>query len=594
MTESKALVDKLWSYCNVLRDDGLSYGDYIEQLTYLLFLKMSDEQHQLGLPRVVPAGLDWPSLLTLDGEALEAHYIRILKELGTTEDMLGVIFGKAQNRIQDSSKLQRLIHDLIDGETWMGIDVDVKGDAYEGLLERNASDTRSGAGQYFTPRALISAMVDVMQPSPSTRICDPACGTGGFFLAAYHYITSHNPQLDRTQRQHLRSGAFTGWEIVENTARLCAMNLLLHGIETPESDSPIHVDDALRQDPGERFDMVLANPPFGRNSSITIVTEARKRDKQTVSTVVRDDFWASTSNKQLNFIQHIHTLLTTGGQCAVVVPDNVLFEGGAGETIRRKLLEECNVHTLLRLPTGIFYAQGIKANVLFFERKPESDKPQTKELWVYDLRTNRRFTLRQYPLSRSDLDDFVDRYRPGALAERKETKNFKRFTYDQLIARDKASWDIFWLQDESLDDNDNLPAPGVIAAEIVEDLRAALGEFEALADSLPAELREPTVAPGPSVGMTNNETFDPDQDALPVESSLDSKPIYQPATLLEGEIVELLHESGPLTVGRLRESVSSNPPISDFQAALAALVRAGLLVEERGSRDVVIRLSNAP
>ena len=485
VTDSKALVDKLWNYCNVLRDDGLSYGDYVEQLTYLLFLKMSEEQRQLGLPNIVPEGLDWPSLLKLSGEALEAHYILILNELGTTDDMLGVIFRKAQNRIQDPAKLQRLIHDLINGETWMGLDVDIKGDAYEGLLERNAADTKSGAGQYFTPRALISAMVDVMQPTPDMRICDPACGTGGFFLAAYDYIIKHNPHLDRAQKQHLRSGAFTGWEIVENTARLCAMNMLLHGIETPESDSPIRLDDALRDDPGERFDLVLANPPFGKKSSVTIVNAEGKADKQNM-TVVRDDFWASTSNKQLNFVQHMRTLLKIGGQCAVVVPDNVLFEGGAGETIRRKLLHECNVHTLLRLPTGIFYAQGVKANVLFFERKPGSETPWTKDLWIYDLRTNQHFTLKQNPLTRADLDDFVACYRPGAIGQREETERFKRFSYDELIARDKASLDIFWLHDESLEDTDNLPAPGVIAAEIVEDLRSALEEFEALAESLAA------------------------------------------------------------------------------------------------------------
>jgi type I restriction enzyme M protein len=486
VTNSKVLVEKLWNYCNVLRDDGLSYGDYVEQLTYLLFLKMAEEQRQLGLPRIVPDGLDWPSLLKLSGEALEAHYIHILNGLGHNGDMLGVIFRKAQNRIQDPAKLQRLVHDLIDGETWMALDADVKGDAYEGLLERNAADTKSGAGQYFTPRALISAMVDVMKPTPDMRICDPACGTGGFFLAAYDYIVKHNPHLDRAQKQHLRSGAFTGWEIVDNTARLCAMNMLLHGIESPESDSPVHVDDALRDDPGQRFDMVLTNPPFGKKSSVTIINAEGKADRQSL-TVVREDFWASTSNKQLNFLQHVHTLLKVGGQCAIVVPDNVLFEGGAGETVRRKLLHECNVHTLLRLPTGIFYAQGVKANVLFFERKPGSATPWTKDLWIYDLRTNQHFTLKQNTLTREALDDFVASYHVSDITRREETDHFKQFTYADLIARDKASLDIFWLRDESLEDTEDLPAPEVIAAEIVEDLRAALEEFEALAESLAAK-----------------------------------------------------------------------------------------------------------
>jgi type I restriction enzyme M protein len=281
----------------------------------------------------------------------------------------------------------------------------------------------------------------------------------------------------------LRSGLFTGWEIVDNTARLCAMNMLLHGIESPESDSPVHVDDALRADPGIRFDMVLTNPPFGKKSSVTIINAEGKAEKQSL-TVVRDDFWASTSNKQLNFVQHVKTLLKIDGRAAVVVPDNVLFEGGAGETIRRKLLAECDVHTLLRLPTGIFYAQGVKANVLFFDRKAGSDQVQTRDLWIYDLRTNVHFTLKTNPLTRGDLDGFVDCYKPGARGERVESERFHRFTYDELVARDKASLDIFWLRDESLEDTDSLPAPGVIAAEIVEDLTAALEEFTALAESL--------------------------------------------------------------------------------------------------------------
>ncbi len=483
MSDIKAIVAKLWNYCNILRDDGLSYGDYVEQLTYLLFLKMADEQYRYGLDRIVPEGYDWPSLLDLKAEKLEAHYIAILNTLGKGDDMLGVVFRKAQNRIQDPAKLERLIKDLIGNEEWMSLQADVKGDAYEGLLEKNAADTKSGAGQYFTPRALIAAIVDVMQPGPDMRISDPACGTGGFFLAAHDYILRTNPNLDPDQKRHLRSGLFTGWEIVDNTARLCAMNLLLHGIETPDSDSPVHVDDALRADPGQRFDMVLTNPPFGKKSSVTIVSSEGKAEKQSL-TVVRDDFWASTSNKQLNFVQHVKTLLKVEGSAAVVVPDNVLFEGGAGETIRRRLLHECNVHTLLRLPTGIFYAQGVKANVLFFERKPGSDVPWTKALWIYDLRTNKHFTLKTNTLTRADLDDFVRCYQPGGRENRTESEQFRRFEYEELVARDKASLDIFWLRDDSLEDTDNLPTPGAIAAEIVEDLEAALAEFTELAESL--------------------------------------------------------------------------------------------------------------
>jgi type I restriction enzyme M protein len=479
MSTQNGLVQRLWSYCNILRDDGLSYGDYLEQLTYLLFLKMADEQTKppFSRPAIVPEGLDWPSLLARDGDELEVHYRHVLTELGRGSGMLGVIFRKAQNRIQDPAKLRRLVVDLIDRESWLTLDADVKGDAYEGLLEKNAEDVKSGAGQYFTPRPLIRAIVEVMRPEPGQRVCDPACGTGGFLLAAYESIAGSG-LLDPDQKRFLRYEALRGWEIVDNTARLCVMNLLLHGIGSEEADSPIVVDDALKADPGERFDMVLTNPPFGRKSSMTFVSEEGEVAREDL-VVVRDDFWASTSNKQLNFVQHVKTLLAINGRAAVVVPDNVLFEGGAGETVRRRLLEECDVHTLLRLPTGVFYAQGVKANVLFFDRKPASETPWTRALWVYDLRTNQHFTLKQNPLRHEHLADFV-----AAFAAREESERFKRFTYEELLSRDKVSLDLVWLRDESLEDLENLPPPDVIAQEIVEDLEAALAEFSAVAESL--------------------------------------------------------------------------------------------------------------
>ena len=470
-SEPKAMVQKLWDFCDVLRDDGLSYGDYLEQLTYLLFLKMADEQEELLGERVVPVGLDWQTLLNRSGKQLEEQYNKTLAELGSYDDMLGVVFRKARNRIQNPAKLEQLIKEFIDQHEWMSYDADLKGDAYEGLIEKTAQEGARGAGQYFTPRALISAIVDVMLPEPGDRVCDPACGTGGFFLGAYESIVERFPHLTPDQAAHLRSGAFTGWEIADLPARLCAMNLLLHGIESPGSDSPINVDDALRDDPGERFDMVLTNPPFGKSSS---------------DSYEREDFWATTKNKQLNFVQHVVSLLKIGGTAAVVVPDNVLFEAGAGETIRRRLLHDCDVHTLLRLPTGIFYAQGVKANVLFFRRREGSEQAWTKELWVYDLRTNKHFTLKQNPLARADLDDFVACYNSANRHQRQETERFKRYTYDELLARDKVSLDFFWLRDESLEDIDNLPAPAVLAAEIAEDLQSALTEIQALADSLSA------------------------------------------------------------------------------------------------------------
>jgi type I restriction enzyme M protein len=484
VTEGLGLVQKLWNYCNVLRDDGLSYGDYIEQLTYLLFLKMADEQTRppFNRPAIVPSGLDWPSLLALDGDDLEVHYRHVLTELGRQPGMLGVVFRKGQNRIQDPAKLRRLIADLMDRENWMTLDVDVKGDAYEGLLEKNAEDVKTGAGQYFTPRSLIRAIVEVMRPEPGITICDPACGTGGFLLAAYETIAKHH-LLDPDQKRHLRNDALHGWEIVDNTARLCVMNLLLHGIGAPEAASPIRVDDSLKADPGLRFEMVLTNPPFGKKSSMTVVNAEGDTEREDL-VVVRDDFWASTSNKQLNFVQHVKTLLQINGKAAVVVPDNVLFEGGAGETVRRKLLHECDVHTLLRLPTGIFYAQGVKANVLFFDRKPASETPWTKTLWVYDYRTNIHHTLKQNPLRYEDLADFVAAFHAENRQQRSEGERFRPFTYDELLQRDKISLDLVWLRDESLEDSANLPPPEIIAQEIVEDLEAALAEFAEIATSL--------------------------------------------------------------------------------------------------------------
>lgn len=487
---SQQIVQKLWNYCNVLRDDGLSYGDYVEQLTYLLFLKMVDERTKppFKKPSSIPEKYAWPQLLKRDGDELESHYRRTLEGLGKEPGMLGIIFRKAQNKIQDPAHLRRLIVDLIDRESWLILDADVKGDAYEGLLQKNAEDVKGGAGQYFTPRPLIRAIVDCMRPGPGETICDPACGTGGFLLAAYDFI-SRQHKLNPDQKRHLKHKALRGWEIVDNTARLCVMNLYLHGIDS--EDCPIRVTDSLRGDPGERFSMVLTNPPFGKKSTMAVVNDEGETEKQD-EVIVRDDFWASTKNKQLNFVQHVKTLLEINGRAAVVVPDNVLFEGGAGETIRRKLLHECDVHTLLRLPTGVFYAQGVKANVLFFDRKSASEKPWTKQLWIYDLRTNMNFTLKTNPLKRSDLDEFVGCFRPENRHDRKPTWNEKKnpdgrwraFSYEELTKRDKANLDLFWLRDESLEDSDSLPAPGVIAAEIVEDLQAALDQFAEIADDL--------------------------------------------------------------------------------------------------------------
>jgi type I restriction enzyme M protein len=481
---SSTLINKLWNYCNILRDDGLSYGDYVEQLTFLLFLKMADERTQppYNQRSIMPEGYDWPNLLELDGIPLEQHYRHTLETLSKEPGMLRTIFRKAQNKIQDPAKLKRLIADLIDKETWSTLDADVKGDIYEGLLQKNAEDVKSGAGQYFTPRPLIRAIVDVMRPKPGMTIMDPAAGTGGFLLAAHEYISHHYVrEMDSDEKRFLRLEALRGVEIVDAAARLCAMNLFLHGIGGDES--PIRVADSLAAKDASNYDLVLTNPPFGKKSSITIINEEGEESREAL-TIFRDDFWATTSNKQLNFVQHIVTLLKMNGRAAVVVPDNVLFEGGAGETIRRKLLQSCDVHTLLRLPTGIFYAQGVKANVLFFDRKPASETAWTKSLWIYDLRTNKHFTLKTNPLKRADLDEFVQCFNPANRFERQESERFRCFSYDDLQKRDKLSLDITWLRDESLEDTDNLPDPAILAAEIVEDLQAALDQFALIAADL--------------------------------------------------------------------------------------------------------------
>ncbi|QHY97188.1 putative type I restriction enzymeP M protein [Streptomyces sp. S4.7] len=503
VAQTNSLVAKLWNYCNVLRDNGLSTIEYVEQLSYLLFLKMVDEITsdpftEADAQSVVPAEYDWKSLASKKGLELEAHYREVLAELaknpGTT---LGTIFAKSQNRITEPALLEKLVVELIGKEDWTIQGTDIKGDAYEGLLAKGAEDTKTGAGQYFTPRSLIDAMVDVMQPRPEDTITDPACGTGGFLIAAHSYIREHHMQdLTREQRLALGSGKIFGNELVTGTARLAAMNMLLHGIGDSEGDSLITVGDALAEKPGKHASLVLANPPFGKKSSITVIGTDGKSDREDMS-YDREDFRATTTNKQLNFLQHIMSLMEMHGRAAVVLPDNVLFEGGAGEKIRRRLLEEFDLHTILRLPTGIFYAGGVKANVLFIEKKPPrtGGKPNTSKLWVYDFRTAKHFTLKQRPLRRADLDEFVAEYLPGGdRTERVESERFKSFTYDELMARDKVNLDITWMKDPALDDADSLLAPEVIAQEIVEDLQAALDEFAAIAEALGGEVKPDTTA----------------------------------------------------------------------------------------------------
>ena len=502
MTDS-GIISKIWNLANVLRDDGVGYGDYLEQITYLLFLKMADELNKppynkgLNFPRLKDVEgketkdgeiCNWETLSNKRGAELESFYSQLLRSLSTEKGILGQIFTKSQNKIQDPAKLLKVI-DMINRENWALMGADIKGKIYEGLLQKNAEDTKSGAGQYFTPRALIRTMVACVQPKPMKTISDPACGTGGFFLAAYDWIVENN-KLDRQEKEFLKNYTFHGNEIVANTRRMCLMNMFLHNIGEIDGNSFINANDALIADDGNRYDYVLANPPFGKKSSMTITNEQGETEKADLS-YNRQDFWESTSNKQLNFLQHIKTQLKITGEAAVVLPDNVLFEGGAGEEVRKQLLKTTELHTILRLPTGVFYAPGVKANVLFFNNKPASKEPWTKEIWFYDYRTNVHHTLKKKTMMMSHLEDFVKLYKPKNINKRKETWNdktqegrWRKYTYDEVIARDKTSLDIFWLKDKSLTDLDNLPDPDILANEIIENIESGLASFREIMEAI--------------------------------------------------------------------------------------------------------------
>lgn len=485
---SSAIVSKVWAMCAPLRDDGVGYGDYLEQLTYLIFLKMADEFSKPPYKRDsrVPEGYGWAEMKSLSGAALETQYKTTLEKLGAQSGILGKIFHGASNKISNAAILYRIVQ-MIDKENWSSMSSDVKGEIYEGLLQKNAEDVKSGAGQYFTPRPLIRAMVRCMRIEPNKTVCDPCCGSGGFLLAAKDFLVN-NYILDKDQKLFLKNETFKGNELVATTYKMCLMNLYLHAIGDLYSDNiPVQQGDSLLSDPGYRVDYVLTNPPFGKKSSISFTNEEGEEEEDEL-VYNRSDFWITTSsNKQLNFVQHINTLLKNTGKAAVVVPDNVLFEGGAGEIIRKKLLETTDFHTILKLPTGIFYKPGVKANVIFFDKKPASPDIQTKEIWIYDFRTNIHFTLKKDPLTDDALEDFIKCYNPENRFERTETyseKNpegrWRRFSYDEIIKRDKTSLDITWLKDKSLSDLDNLPEPEILVDEIIENLQNALDSFSEL------------------------------------------------------------------------------------------------------------------
>ena len=488
--QSTTIISKVWGMCNPLRDDGVSYGDYLEQLTYLIFLKMSDEYSKPPYKKEtgIPQGYTWSDMSTLKGAELEDQYKVTLEELAKQGGILGMIFAQASNKISNAAILYRIVQ-MIDKEKWVSMSSDVKGEIYEGLLQKNAEDIKSGAGQYFTPRPLIRAMVECIRPEPKKTIADPCCGSGGFFLAAQEFITQ-NYTLDREDKEFLKNETFFGNELVAVTFKLSLMNLYLHNIGDIYGNIPIAHGDSLLTDPGYRVDYVLTNPPFGKKSSITMTNEEGEEEEEEL-VYNRQDFWTTSSNKQLNFVQHINTILKATGKAAVVVPDNVLFEGGAGETVRKKLLQTTDLHTILRLPTGIFYKPGVKANVIFFDKRPASPDMQTNEIWIYDFRTNIHFTLKQHPMTDEDLLDFIACYNPENRHERKETWSdenpdgrWRRFSVDEILKRDKTSLDIFWIKDKSLADLDNLPDPDVLADDIIENLQSALESFQELKKQL--------------------------------------------------------------------------------------------------------------
>ena len=490
--QSSSIVSKVWGMCGPLRDDGVSYGDYLEQLTYLIFLKMSDEYSKPPYKKDagIPDGYTWSDMNMLKGAELEEQYKDTLETLATKGGILGQIFSQASNKISNAAILYRIVQ-MIDKEKWVSMSSDVKGEIYEGLLQKNAEDIKSGAGQYFTPRPLIRAMVECLRPEPMKTIADPCCGSGGFFLAAQDFLANpKNYTLDRAQKAFLKNETFYGNELVKTTFTMALMNLYLHNIGDIYGNVPVTQGDSLLTDPGWRVDYVLTNPPFGKKSSITMTNEEGEEEQEDL-VYNRQDFWTTSSNKQLNFVQHINTILKATGKAAVVVPDNVLFEGGAGETVRQKLLQTTDLHTILRLPTGIFYKPGVKANVIFFDKKPASPARQTKEVWIYDFRTNIHFTLKQNPMSDADLRDFVSCYNPVNRHKRRETyskKNpdgrWRKFSVDEILKRDKTSLDICWIKDKSLADLDNLPDPETLADDIIENLQRALESFQELKKQL--------------------------------------------------------------------------------------------------------------
>jgi len=471
------IVQKLWNLCDVLRDDGINYSDYVTELVLLLFVKMEHESKQSGVlqKHKLPDYARWPELTSRSGLNLLNHYKAALLQLSQSDDpLIAAIYADAQTSLKEPRHLEQLIKSL-DAIDWFSAEQDGLGDLYEGLLEKNASETKSGAGQYFTPRPLIDAIIDVMHPRPGETIQDPAAGTAGFLIAADRYIKQQTDglyDLDQKAQKFQRNKAFLGMELVSSTRRLALMNCLLHGMEG-DDEGVVHLGNTLGSAGSAlpKSDIMLSNPPFGT---------AKGGGGPT-----RDDLTFATSNKQLAFLQHIVRHLKDGGRAAVVLPDNVLFEAGVGADIRRDLMNKCNLHTILRLPTGIFYAQGVKTNVLFFQKISQGTTGATKQVWVYDMRANAPKFGKRTPLTHAYFDDFKAAYGDepnglGARTDQGEQGRWRSFSREWIAAEKGDSLDIAWLKDENTEDAADLPEPAVLAQEAVMELNGAIEELEAI------------------------------------------------------------------------------------------------------------------
>jgi type I restriction enzyme M protein len=473
MPNTRDIVQKLWNLCNILRDDGITYLQYVTELTYLLFLKMLKET---GTEEQLPKGYRWDNVAKKEGVELLEFYKKLLLELGSKgSGRVEAIYTNASTSFRQPRNLHAVVK-AIDELDWYSAKTEGLGDLYEGLLEKNAEEIKSGAGQYFTPRPLIESMIALIKPQPGEQVQDPAVGTGGFLINADRYVRSKTNDyydLSAAEQRFQHRKAFSGVELVPDVQRLALMNAMLHDIE-----GEIVLGDTLGPT-GARLpkaDVIVTNPPFGT--------------KKGGGAPTRDDITYPTSNKQLVFLQHAYRGLKPGGRAAIILPDNVLFEEGVGQKVRADLMDKCDLHTILRLPTGIFYAQGVKTNVLFFTRG-EKDKGNTKAVWFYDMRTNAPAFGKRTPFTRAHFAEFEKAYGidPHGKSKRKdlgETGRFRKFTREE-IAKRGDNLDVSWLKDDSVTDHADLPEPDVIAAEIVSQLETALGEMRAIQAELGGE-----------------------------------------------------------------------------------------------------------